>query len=296
MDLGDECDVGAGVEGLDGGSHAGETGSDNHYVVLRFHRFDATRKPRPSASWLELRSSSLLRIGLIVAIPAAVVVLVGGSNAATHARQAPPRAVYGGLDPHSLDLAGLVPRGGTVDGVWFVPAGLTRPQIAIVWHLRAPRAAWAWGGRWYLTLWSPEGKTRYDAVRWIPHQLIRSSPWPMELRIADVTHDGHADLLVSVVVTGANHVLEVVSVFATFGRHVRRIYGRGEQQDQLGHRVYGRSITESAWGARRGLLWFDEPRGGQAVCCPDYRLKYTLRWTSRGWRTASRRLVRIRYR
>jgi hypothetical protein len=38
MDLGDERDVGARVEGLDGRAHAGATGTDDEDVVLRFHR------------------------------------------------------------------------------------------------------------------------------------------------------------------------------------------------------------------------------------------------------------------
>jgi hypothetical protein len=48
-------------------------------------------------------------------------------------------------------------------------------------------------------------------------------------------------------------------------------------------------ISETSWGARRGLLWFDEPRGGESVCCPAYRLQTFMRWTSRGWRVVARR-------
>jgi hypothetical protein len=56
--------------------------------------------------------------------------------------------------------------------------------------------------------------------------------------------------------------------------------------------VHGRLISETWWGARKGLVWFDEPSGGSAVCCPAYRLQTFSRWTARGWHTVVRRRVR----
>jgi hypothetical protein len=43
------------------------------------------------------------------------------------------------------------------------------------------------------------------------------------------------------------------------------------------------------------MLWFNEPRGGQSVCCPDYRLKYTLRWTGHSWIRASEHRIPLHY-
>ncbi len=47
----------------------------------------------------------------------------------------------------------------------------------------------------------------------------------------------------------------------------------------------GRVITETAWGAWRGLVWFDEPRGGVSVCCPAYRVQTFLRRREGRWQT-----------
>lgn len=197
-----------------------------------------------------------------------------------------------GPDPHDIDLADVVPRGGVVDGVWFVPAGSTAPQLAVVWH----RAS-----RWHLTLWTPK-ETRYSGTRWRPQRLIKRSPIPMTdwqgnsgLRLADVTRDGHADLLVSVGIPGTNHGVTLISVFDGSAPY-SRIYGFGSAEvDKLGTRAYGRNIFETYWGARDGMLWFDEPRGGQSLCCPDYRLKYELRWNGRGWDRISERRVPLHY-
>jgi hypothetical protein len=140
----------------------------------------------------------------------------------------------------------------------------------------APTASYDYGRRFNLTLWNPQGRAGRNLVRWLPHRLVRSSPFPISLRLADVTHDGHADLLVDIVPQGANNGLDFISVFATFGRHVRRVYGNTCGDEKYG-RICGRGVIETSWGARGGLLWFAEPRGGQAVCCPDYSAQYTLR-------------------
>jgi hypothetical protein len=234
-----------------------------------------------------------MRIVPVVALSVALIGLLAGAGGATSSPA--PRAVYGTLDPHSLDLADLVPSSGRADGVWFVPAGRTRPQVAIVWQRREGAATSYDGGlRFNLTLWNPEGRAKWGSIRWVPHRLVRASPYPISLRLADVTHDGHADLLVDIIPLSANDGYDLISVFATFGRHVRRIYENTCGDDKYG-RVCGRAVIETHWGARHGLLWFNEPRGGQAVCCPDYSAEYSLRWTQRGWRTASHRLVRIRH-
>lgn len=222
----------------------------------------------------------------------AVIASLAAALGASCASAGPPahRIVYGSFDPHSLDLASLIPRGSAIDGVWFVPAGRKRPQIAIVWRRRSgPVDSYGGGLRFSLTIWNPEGKPRWGSVRWVEHRLVRASPFSIGVRLADVTHDGHADLLVDIAPPGGgNNGAEWVSVFATFGRHVRRILGACG--DTKYGRVCGRGV-DGDWGTHGGLLWFDEPRGGSAACCPDYYVRYTLRWSRRGWRT---RITRLR--
>ena len=148
-----------------------------------------------------------------------------------------------------------------------------------------------------MTLWNPE-RIKPASARWVPHTLIRASPFPLSgrsIRLADVTGDGHDDLLVTVACSDCNHGAAAVSIYASFGREVRRIYGRGYLGVAKGRGadafVQGRLISETFWGARDGLVWFDEPRGGSSVCCPAFRLQTYLRWTEHGWRTVSSRRV-----
>jgi hypothetical protein len=235
---------------------------------------------------------------LIAAVVAAVSV---GTVTATGRPVRPPlRAFEGPRNPKDLDLNDLVPLAGRIDAVWYVPAGRTRPQVAVAWHFvdRRPVLGWNDPRRYVLTLWNPERQTPGSA-RWVPHTLIRASPFVLvgrSVRLADVTRDGHDDLLVTVMCSWCNHGTAVVSLYATFGTVVRRILGsgvlgvtKGTGRDAV---VHGRVISETAWGARRGLVWFDEPRGGAAVCCPAYRLQTFMRWGPRGWRIVRRRRVR----
>ncbi len=199
-------------------------------------------------------------------------------------------------DPHDLDLTQLVPRGGLVDGVWFVPSGRGRAQLVVAWQHGTLRGRPATGyldqRRYVLTLWDPEGSADHGRIRWVPHALVSGSPFPIvdyrghsAVRLADVTGDGHADLLVTVGCTGCNHGTSAVFVVATFGRHVQRIYGQGfmtAKDPRVG--VHGRMISESDWGSSNGLLWFATPYR-------DYfsgiRTLTFLRWTGQGWRTVS---------
>jgi len=162
------------------------------------------------------------------------------------------------------------------------------PQIVVGWHFR---------DRYAVTLWNPERRTAGSAL-WVPHPLIRASPFPLggtSVRLADVTGDGHDDVLITIACNLCNHGTEVVSVYATFGDKVRHIYGDSyfavEKERGPPARVHGRVIGETSWGARGGLLWFDEPRGGESVCCPAFRLQTFMRWTTHGWRVVARRRV-----
>lgn len=235
---------------------------------------------------------------LLSAVAALVAVGVGG---AAGPRPRPVlRGFEGPRDPRELDLDRLVPPAGRLDAVWYVPAGRTRPQVAVAWHFfdRRPVRGWDDPRRYSLTLWSPESRP-WRRARWVPHVLIRASPYGLvgrSVRLADVTGDGHDDLLVTVMCSDCNHATAAVSVYATFGKRVRRILGSGRLGVAKGRGrdavVGGRVISETAWGARNGLVWFDEPQGGTAVCCPAHRLQTFMRWGRSGWRTVARRRVR----
>jgi len=230
-----------------------------------------------------------------------VVALASGGTVAATVRPTRPllHAVDGPRRPKDLDLSDLVPAGGRLDAVWYVPAGRTRPQVAVAWHFsdRLPVVGWNDPRRYVLTLWSPEKETP-ASTRWVPHALIRASPFALvgrSVRLADVTGDGHDDLLVTIMCDGCNHGTAVASIYATYGNTVRRILGsgvlgvaKGKGRDAV---VHGRVIIETAWGARHGLVWFDEPRGGTSVCCPAYRLQTFMRRRRNGWRTVARHRV-----
>jgi hypothetical protein len=242
-------------------------------------------------------------IGSRLVLVAMVVGLVAGVDAVASAQSLRPplRAFDGPPRSHDLDLSDLVPAAGRLDSVWYVPSGRSVPQVAIAWHFpdRRPVVGWADRRRYVLTLWSPE-KITPGSARWVPHTLIRASPFPIvgrSVRLADVTGDGHDDLLVTVMCADCNHAVAAVSVYATFGRTVRRIYGsgvidtaKGPPRDAV---VHGRVIVETAWGARHGLVWFDTPWGRSAsVCCHPFRMQTFMRWTPGGWNTVVRRRVR----
>jgi hypothetical protein len=197
-------------------------------------------------------------------------------------------------NPRELDLNDLVPAAGRIHHVWYVPAGRTVPEVVVAWSYRGPRIRSLHPfERYALTLWHPDRLTAATA-RWTPHTLVRGSQFPFgatSVRTADVTGDGHPDLLVTVECDGCNHAAAVVSIYADIGRRIRRIYGDGFLDGPEEFGVPGRAITETAWGARGGLVWFDEPRGGSSVCCPAYRLRTFLRWRGGHWSVVARRKV-----
>jgi hypothetical protein len=204
-------------------------------------------------------------------------------------------------DARTLDLKDLVPSTGRIDHVWYVPAGRTVPEVVLAWSYRGRHVLSAPSDeRYALTLWHPDHVTVGWTARWRPQTLVQDSPFPFgstSVRTADVTGDGHPDLLVTIECNGCNHAAASVSIFADVGRKIRRIYGQGFFDGSKGEHVgvRGRTILETAWGAWKGLVWFDEPRGGGAVCCPAYRLQTFLRWQRGRWRTVmSRKLLPAR--
>jgi hypothetical protein len=206
--------------------------------------------------------------------------------------------VVGSPDPRELELSDLVPAAARIVHVWYVPGGSTVPEVVVGWSYHGRHANSVPSDRRYaLTVWHPKNVSPGSA-RWRPKTLFRGSPFPLgwrSVRTADVTRDGHPDLLITVECDLCNHGTAAASVYANVGKAMRRIYGEGFLDASKGGRpvgVRGREISETAWGAWHGLVWFDEPRGGEAVCCPDYRLQTFLSWKRGRWHAVrTRKLV-----
>src|SRR5437016_11078697 len=142
------------------------------------------------------RKMSNSRALLLASAAVSIYVIAAAAGAAFVTAHPPaPAPFLGAAKPKDLDLAELVPPSGRFDYVWYVPAGATVPQIAVAWHFRdkRPVVSWADTRRYVLTLWTPTERTPGSA-RWVPHALIRASPFPIvgrAVRLADVTGDRH---------------------------------------------------------------------------------------------------------
>ena len=249
-----------------------------------------------------------MAIGLIAVLLALGLVGCGGQHgtASRRASSSPRpsdaplslrlRAFDGPIGAHDLDLSDLVPAAGRLDHVWYVARGSRDPQVVVGWNHQLRRQIAGYPRRYVLTVWSSV-RVGPGTARWKPATLVPASPFPFDgrsIRLADVTGDGHDDLLTTIVCSDCNHGAAVVSVFGYVGATMRRIYGRGSfdwGKGALHASLSGRVIGETWWGTRGSLLWFDEPRGGMSVCCPAYRLQTFLLWTGHGWRTVLRRRV-----
>ena len=190
-----------------------------------------------------------------------------------------------------------MPAQGRIDAVWYIPAGTTTPEVVVGWSYPGRKGTSAPSDRRYaLTVWH-SGHLTEGSASWTPHTLFRGSPFTFSsssVRSADVTGDGHDDLLVTIECDGCNHAAATASVFSDDGGAIRRIYGDGFLDGSKGEHigVRGRVISETAWGASNGLLWFDEPRGGCSVCCPASRVQTFLRWRHGQWRVVRTRRIR----
>jgi len=250
----------------------------------------AAKVPRKRLSSFKIRA--LVRFRYLVLC--LTFVLVGCSGGHTPAG---PASVPGASPAPSE----LVPAGGRIRHVWYVPAGRTVPEVVVGWSYRGRHVVSAISPdvRYALTVWHPD-QVSAGSARWTPHTLFKGSPFPFDstsVRTADVTGDGHRDLLVTIECNGCNHAVAAASVYADRGSTIRRIYGRGFLDGSKGQHVGvpGRVITETAWGAWRGLVWFDEPHYGpqSSICCPDYHVQTFLRWNRGRWRTVRTRKVSL---
>jgi hypothetical protein len=195
-------------------------------------------------------------------------------------------------DPHKLALVHFAPRGSVIDHVWFVPKGSSVPEVVVAWRMHfVGNTDFGLQDRSALTLWHPVARGAGRAT-WVPHTLIRASPYPFadrrSVRLADVTGDGHGDLLVTIECAECNHATATISVYRT-GARPRKIYGDGVfyagKSTSPDIAIHGRTISETEWGARAGLLWFD--LGG--LVGTRFRMRSFLLWTTHGWRTVEQR-------
>jgi hypothetical protein len=182
----------------------------------------------------------------------------------------------------------LVPAGGKIEHVWRVPPGTGVAEVVVGWSRRGCRLfKGSPAGRCYaLTVWRHGDHTT----------LFGHSPFPFQpssVRTADVTGDGHRDLLVTIECNVCNHAAATAAVFADQNGRMRLIYGSRLYEWSPGIGTPGRSIVETAWGARRGLVWFDVPHYGpqSSMCCPDYRIQTFLRWAGSRWQVSRSRKV-----
>jgi hypothetical protein len=193
--------------------------------------------------------------------------------------------------PFAGSSSSIVPPGGRLERVWHVPAGTGSAEDVVGWSRRGcPLFKGTPAGRCYALTVSRRGRHT---------TLFSHSPFPFlatSVRTADVTADGHEDLLVTIECNACNHAVSAAAVYADVGDRMRRIYGNGFF-DWSGGRgtvgVPGRQIVETAWGARRGMVWFDEPHYGphSSMCCPDYRVQTFMRWDGSSLRTVKTRKV-----
>jgi hypothetical protein len=170
----------------------------------------------------------------------------------------------------------IAPPNASVDRAWFIPGTRNEPrQLLVEWHrkeLVAPK-----GGRpfpyivWRLVLLT--GQTSYRYVVLAGPRVLDPIE---EIRLADVTRDGHLDVLIHD--DQGNHGCGPTRVVAT---------ARGRPRT-----VFTADWCETSWHVRRGQLHVDEPRGGQSMCCPSHRLLSTYRWNGRRLVVARSRLVR----
>lgn len=147
------------------------------------------------------------------------------------------------------------------------------------WH-RVERVAPKGGGEkyaapytvWRLVLWTHLG-------RWRAHDVV-AGPTALspidDIRFADVTHDGRLDLLVSDVQ----------------GNHGSGPYRIVTVRRGLPRTILSGTWSESSWRISHGSLTINEPRGGQSVCCPEFRAFLTFRWNGRRLVLSHTRLVR----
>lgn len=193
-------------------------------------------------------------------------------------------------DPHDFDLSYLIPHGSRLRQIWFIHGGRLPDQVLVEW-IRSTRTSLydmdlpddvPWG----LTLWTQTPRKLDYQAPWqgVAVHLLKVSPGAPLLRIAiaDVTSDGHPDVLVEQY-PHTNHGCGPHQVLATM-------------RNGSTWRTFQLWMCETYLRGAKGLLALDLPYylRGDSVCCWSKVEKLRLRWNGRIYVTASDRIVRTR--
>lgn len=194
----------------------------------------------------------------------------------------------GPADPHEFDLSLLVPRGARLRQIWVLHGG-RRPDDMLIEWVRSTTVslygeAFRDTVRWGLTLWTQTPRSRGYQAPWkgfaVPLLTLAPGAPGLRVAVADVTSDGHPDVLVEQY-PHTNHGC---------GPHqaVARL-ARGTWQ------LFRASLCETTLRGVEGLLALDLPlyEPGDSVCCPSKVEKRRLRWNGHRYVIASSRIVAI---
>ena len=174
---------------------------------------------------------------------------------------------------HDLDLATLIPRTAALDGVWAIEAsGSEPPQVLVEWHrteLVAPKGATFADEHWSVYLWTRVARRPYGSWRWTSFPVLaRSDSFNRveSIIVADITHDGHADVLLHD--DQGNHGTGPFRIVATLDGSPRVLLAESQW-------------FETSWSVVGGDVRVDQAdmTNARSLCCPTGMFHITYSWT-----------------
>jgi hypothetical protein len=191
-------------------------------------------------------------------------------------------------DPHDFDLSLLIPHGARLRQVWFIHGGRQPDQVLVEWIRSRTVSLYGYEFsdtvRWGLILWTqtPPRPANYQAPwKGVAIPLLKLAPGAPNMRVglADVTSDGHPDVLVEQY-PHTNHGCGPHQVVATLTKGIT-------------WRIFRASLCETTLHGIRGLLALDLPYyvNGDSVCCWSKVGKLRLHWNGHRYIRVSDRIV-----